>query len=89
MKSIYQIIVLSVLGMGTASAQLASDSPAPMASSATSSVIGQTAVKGGKLASEIDTLKATKTAKTQVQDKTRKLPSEAEAPRKSARIKSN
>ncbi|MFD2522991.1 hypothetical protein [Emticicia soli] len=88
MKSIYQILLLSALGIGSASAQLASDTPAPAAPAA-AAAIGQTNTKNGKLASETDTLKTTKTARTQVADKTRKLASEAEAPRKTARVKNN
>jgi len=89
MKTIYQIILISALGIGTASAQLASDTPAPAAPAAASLTNGPTNIKNGKLASEVDTLKTSKIAKTQVQDKTRKLPSEAEAPRKTARVKTN
>ena len=88
MKSIYQLILLSALGIGTTHAQLASDTPAPAAPAA-ASAIGQANTKNGKLASETDTLKTTKTARIQVADKTRKLASEAEAPRKTARVKNN
>ncbi len=86
MKTIYQIFILSAFGIGTASAQLASDSPAPLAAP-TASANSRTSVKSTKLASETDTLKAMKMSKAPVQDKTPKLPSEAEAPRKEVKPK--
>lgn len=82
MKTFYQLILVSALGVGSASAQLASDNPAPVAAPAAASANSRLAAKSNRLASEVDTMKAIKTTKAQVQENTRKLPSEAEAPRK-------
>jgi hypothetical protein len=87
MKKIYQLILVSALGIGSASAQLASDSPAPMATPAAASANSRIASKSNKLASEVDTVKRMKTTKALVQDKNQKLPSEAEAPRKELKPK--
>ena len=88
MKTIYFMLLLITIGISTAKAQLASDSPA---STVPAQATGNTQVilKTPTLASEtvpVDTL-SKKNKQARVQIKNLKLPSETEAPRKQPKPK--